>query len=361
MRKELELAKPIISTYMGYALSLSIILNKQNGIDWFVQNYNNIITVYTEDYEELFMDFINISNIYVNSQQIYQPDNFLCQPLKTYSIPRNYVQENELIQFIQKQINNNFYLCLFINRGYINQHNSNMLHDIFVYGYDDEKEVIYICDYFNENRFSPSTCTYSEFINAYKNAGDFLEDNNIFNDNTDVSKINLLSFNDFYNNTFNIHFFIDSLNYYLNPEMYSMNYKIQIFKIKNEIKSKRCFGIDNIKIISKYITSKIENNESIDIRQLHLFYDHKHAYRYKIEYFLKKGYKIENNLIVLADMLEKLALNIRNLSIKYDTERSIQSVHINKKSYIERINHYLHDIYEMETTMLKQLIMCLDA
>ncbi len=359
MVKILKLADPIISTYNGYALSLSIILNSQVGFEWFIQNYNNIITVYTEEYKEIFMDFVNVTDIFVNSFEIYQPDNFMCRPLRTYSLPRSFVQDNEIIQFVKKQIDDDYYICTFINRKYIKQHNIefDFTHDILICGYDDERELIYVCDYFNQEKYTLSTCPYSELVKAYKYANSYMEDeNNVFYEHTDVGRINLLKLNDLYNDTFNINNFADSLRYYLNPQMYSMDYKIWIYKIKKESGAKKCFGIDNYKVIINFLKYQIMNNNYIDIRQLHLFYEHKRAYAVKMKFLVENGYCNDYSFTDDAAKLAKNAAILRNMSMMHNERKYTNITQNSTKDLINRLEHYLNDMYEIEIKLVTRLL-----
>jgi hypothetical protein len=359
MKKELPLANPIISTYLGYASSLSIILNEEKGFEWFVQNYMNIITVYTNDYDELFMDFLNISNLYLTSQETYQPDNFLCLPLKTYSVPRAFARWDSIIDFIKEQIDNNYYICMFIDRTYIRQHTLKIMHDAFIYGYDDEKQSLYICDYFNGGKFIRYECPYQEFTNAYRYAKDRSGGNAVFYNDTDVSKINLLSYNNLYSESFDLSLFIDNLKYYINPQMYSMNFRIHICRVKDKNKVKTCYGNENIKIIYNYIKNRMEKNEDIDIRQVHLFYEHKCTYKFRIKYLHDKNIILDKENIEFmksCDKLEGLAQNIRNLSIKYNIQIE-QKINIrNIDFYIENIKMNLENLYKAEKDFIEKLI-----
>lgn len=133
-----------------------------------------ILDNYPESKEWIMMNFINI--------QMYKPDgtdNFFpkwgwkyCSCIEasetTYSeCLKNWIN---FMDFCEHCIDRGRYISLMLNVRYISLYKKedNYEHNPMIYGYDDEKEEVYIADFFQNGIFSLETCKYSEINKAFE-------------------------------------------------------------------------------------------------------------------------------------------------------------------------------------------------
>ena len=89
-------------------------------------------------------------------------------------------QKVSIIDYIIQNINCDSYIVMPVDTYYINAYNrkSHYPHEMMVYGYDMEKEEVFIADFFS-NHYSFSCCSFRELISAVYASGDFFDWHNI--------------------------------------------------------------------------------------------------------------------------------------------------------------------------------------
>jgi hypothetical protein len=83
---------------------------------------------------------------------------------------RSIVEINPLTAIIENFINNDFYVYICINMKYIEAYHypDNLSHNAFIYGFDSQKELFYIADFFGfPRKFATKTCSYQEMERAF--------------------------------------------------------------------------------------------------------------------------------------------------------------------------------------------------
>jgi len=96
-----------------------------------------------------------------------------CPLLNTHGLERAYINKNydTITDFIISTIDNGYYLYLLADTGSISAYESMSTdHDLMIFGYDKEKQVFHIADFFNLNYVS-ATCSFTQMENAYQNVG----------------------------------------------------------------------------------------------------------------------------------------------------------------------------------------------
>ena len=294
MKKELIIKKPIIDVYNGYASIQSIILNVEYGNKWCIQHYLNYITYCDKDYKNIFMDYVNLGEVCFSSTNSFQPQHLCTVPWKTFILPRKLINGN-IISFIKKSIDEGYYIFLYLNFKYLLNEGKDYIHDIFIYGYDDEKEYIFMKGY-NKGKYGTEIYRFEQVEKAYNNVD--VCDHNDFFVNFDVESISLVKCDETFVYEFSVNHFIENLELYLNDKKYVLNYYPTVLKNRNYNNSIVSFGNEGIEILKKYVEKKYEKKEKIDFRQLYFLKNNKEGFRYKWFFFL------QNDLLRCEKLLE---------------------------------------------------------
>lgn len=97
-----------------------------------------------------------------------------CPWITRRRLERDYIDEKykSIIEFVIECINRNRYVYLFVVKNYIKCYETEKenvsIHDVFVYGYDEERKILYIADFFKNGKYQLEECSFQEFIDAYQ-------------------------------------------------------------------------------------------------------------------------------------------------------------------------------------------------
>jgi len=77
-------------------------------------------------------------------------------------------------EFIKNSLRHNNYIYLMVNKKYIPlyRRQNDTYHDMFVYGYDDNKKIFFIADCFEGGKYTFNTCTFDELYLAVSNVSE---------------------------------------------------------------------------------------------------------------------------------------------------------------------------------------------
>lgn len=159
MKKILPIYDPMFSKNMHLSPIFSIVKNHPNYLNWI---YSECIQV---KYDTNYNNFSQNNWAKICPFIIYQKINRdILSGLNCFDI----------INFLKAVVNKNTYILLAVNHRYIKQSivaDQDMIHTLFIYGYDDSSNTLYLCDHFFDTatKYSKATCSYSEFINAFTN------------------------------------------------------------------------------------------------------------------------------------------------------------------------------------------------
>lgn len=160
--KELKIIEQNELHALGWhAISLSIILAEENFIPWFYENFINISCMKYNDF--------NIEFEYYGNG-IYKGKEY--DILETINLDQHSnIKGNTLIQFIRKNIDDNFYINVNLDEYYLKDSSSyqeyHFVHDSLLYGYDDEKQQIYSLILSANRRFEKVIYSYDEACSAF--------------------------------------------------------------------------------------------------------------------------------------------------------------------------------------------------
>jgi hypothetical protein len=321
--KILQMNEPIINTYNIYGSILSMISNDKDIWPWV---YNNFVQIrYVYDWNSYFFD---------NHHLLF--DN--CPWLYHYIIPRNIILakwNSSIKSFIIDAINNNLYIYLYVDRYYISKSNAYLkystLHEIFIYGYDIDENIVYVADNLLHGKYIKTKCSFDEIEKGYWSIN---SDNKFF---------------------LNIHAFerVEKYDLYFDLSQFITNIKNYIYSAKSidvSFKEKCIFGMDSIYLIIDLLDkSLVDENVYLDIRAFHLFWEHKLLMELRLKYMVDNSYLINGESFICGyNSLSKQYLIIRNLVLKYNITH--------KHDILLRISQLLKLGLETERTLLNELI-----
>ena len=95
-----------------------------------------------------------------------------CPYIERRVMERNELEEQgDVAEFVEKQIQKNNCLFLFLDRFYIKgvseYQRYHYMHNSFVVGFDSEQSIIFLADNFENGKFSMLECTYEDFRKAF--------------------------------------------------------------------------------------------------------------------------------------------------------------------------------------------------
>jgi len=228
---------------------------------------------------------------------------------------------------------NESYVHMWVNYKYILNSKLSDSHNMFIYGFDDEKKHLYVADHTlnNDGKYVYGICTYDELVEAFHK----LESNVEASRNIETYKLRKMN----YDNGKMLPLIKDQLTHYLNGSSY--------FNL-DSVNAK--YGI-NVYEVQEEILNSVINGTQLNIRDLYFLYEHKIVMQKRIEYLINKkyisleaAYIIEeyNKITKTAEMLLKLSM--KN-NFEHDTQNIIKMV------------EYLHDMKETERLLLNKLIL----
>lgn len=304
--KQLYINFPLITTSPTIAALFSIITNQSFSQNWIVNHFNNLL--YIESNNENRCIFLEDQPS--NRETIFSELNFFRYNRLKYDIV-DLLCEN-IIDFLRKLLDADYYIRITLDNYYlslnsINYKKNHVYHPLLIFGYDDEKEVFCIGEFFDGKKFSFYTISYNEVQTAYNykfylpsETEEYLE-NIIFvkiDWNYEAEKIDIIKI-------------IEETKDYLSGTENSNKYKYRIRKKE----SSYTYGIN---CYNKLIQSIKES--CFDIRSAHVFYDRMKLHSCKIDILFKRNILNNQSYIYLKEAsqyLEALSLQCRNLCIKY--------------------------------------------
>lgn len=282
----------LINTFNAYASVLSIISRDNINISPWL--YNNFIQIrYVHDWRTYFFD---------NHHLIFDH----CPWINHHVIPRTILKNKwtSLHEFIIDAINESRYVCLYVDRYYISaskayQKNHNW-HEIFIFGYDLEKDTFLVADNLQEGKYIHTECSFNELDEGY---------DAVHSDNEFFHNIHLLGIKDELDYKFNLQQVASTLENYIysNPT------------IDMSFKEKSTFGIDALNLTIETAVNCDPSSFHFDKRAFHLFWEHKKIMSLRLEYMYQLSF-IPNGLELISSYkdLESSYLMLRNLVIKYN-------------------------------------------
>lgn len=344
MKIILPINYPIATSYPGRANLFAIEEEYPNLSAWMMERFINTESLFEPKNFEFDIDFFVIPQIRYSSNFALEAQNSFCPYIENMSIKSEIIGYNKVIQFIKKCIVDKYYVIIDINTKYIHSYTDTFLHNMFIYGFDDEKKIFYIADFFENEHYNFKTCSYKEVKQGIEHFDDLVY---IYDNPFGKSMLSLLRVKTYADHSFNINEFRNNLNEYLGITNNFYNiYKSTNYYNKDE---NRIFGIRHYDNLLKFISLCYESNNWIDNkRALQVFYEHKKVMLKRIEYLNKNVFDCLRELNEMQDIVNR-ALYIRNTYLKIIVKKNISF-----ENYIQIIDR-VNSIRDYEKTVLSRL------
>lgn len=327
----LDWTRPFITSFPQHANLFSIISNNPSSFPWI---YNHYIQLR-----------INQKACHTANLDFCTGDNWemikRCPFLDVYSQPLSKINNtySSIIDFIIESIDLGLYVILPIDWFYINlsdaYHKWHINHDLLCFGYDAEKEILHVADFFTNLQYNHYICTYKEIRNSYENI--------------DFSRYCII--NSIY--TLKLHlnqpykFDVELFSVLLDDYLLSRNSNKHFYPVKNQDfldEQSFSYGISIYEELVHLLTCHLSSKHKIPIRPFHVLYDHKILLEHTFSYLSQEGFYLSDDSISAFHQLVKKALVIRDKLIKYNIT--------GKTNIINECINKLIDIKEQEIKIL---------
>lgn len=168
----------IPDSYWYYADLFVLIDNVDTYKSWMLNNYINIIALDVADGQTSKEVSHNISihfDIMLRYRN-YMMSFYDCPFIDFYRVNKEsekIITGYAIISYVKAQIDKGFSVLLTVNRKFLSvfDNHSNRIHQIMIYGYDDQNQIFFFCDNFITGKYRTDlTCSFDDFIQAYNNS-----------------------------------------------------------------------------------------------------------------------------------------------------------------------------------------------
>ncbi|MFD2413639.1 hypothetical protein [Paenibacillus rhizoplanae] len=326
--KILPMQHPIITSWQWQANSFAVLGNYPETEPWMMNHFIQLQLTSNPDWSS-YVDF-------------YRTPTFeFCPWLFHQHLKRETVRyfNEDICSFFVDCINLNNYIYAVFDHAYFLQGQDRLPHDLFIYGYDQERQVFHAADFTFTGKYSFAEVSFEQLKKAYHAIeGD---EDWLFSGKGGVS---LISFNDSLGYDFNISNVAAQLEGFLTGHNH--------FEKSREMTYRTNPCVYGLEIYSKLIENllKIQEKEAeADYRPFHVLCDHKALMLRRIPFMEQNGYlKPGTNLLEGYQSIENDALMCRNLLIKY--------MKTNESSIIDKIITTMRKYRNQEAEQIEILL-----
>jgi len=309
---ELPMRYPPITSSPPHADLLSVIMTEADSYDWIMMNYIQLRMALNVP---CFAPCGDFERYHETATSIWND----CPWVSKQVISREVISRkwNSFIEFVIENIFTKNYVYVNIDRYYIEAYDDygkrHFRHEIFIYGYDIESEMLYVADFFENGKYSYSTVSFTQLEEAYSGIhqsindeiGDFL------------SGVHLIKLR---NKTFPFHGAYDRNVWFCADVMIS--------RIKDYLSSKNESLDDNVWGASLY--GEIKNRlillcngtamekVHLDVRAFHVLYDHKVMMVMRVNYLFDNQIISDKRFMKEGEKIRDTANMIRNMYLKFE-------------------------------------------
>lgn len=329
--KMLNISHPPVATFFHVDIPLSIIYGDIETHPWIFSNYIQLYSIHNiSKSNPCFIDFHHSINGAFRFLELSSCPWILFERISRKDVVSKWFN---IINYIKDKINENKYIGVTVDARKIkNYYNVNM-HNLFIYGYNDKKNVLYTADHFRNGIFKFEEVSYDEFSNSvsYSYEKD-LEWGNLEGVCT-FSKIKRQHENIY---KLDIRKIIHDMKSYLLIEGFA--YKYDEYFI---------YGIACYDNLIKYYLIVVQDGLSCDLKGIYTEICHKRMMILRLEFLEKDGYEMKA-FIEQFKIIKKILEMLLSLSIKYNITR--------KKYYLRKCIDNMNDIKIKEINVFNELI-----
>ena len=298
MKKIIKTVYPPITTYPSIANILSLKWGEKEKImPWIGDHLIQIIV--RPRHQHTFGDFYDHADL----------DNFYrlmygMPGLEWMRVNKPVAAFTKFSDYVEHLIDRDYCLEACLDRFYFefseSYNKTHYIHSTFIYGYDNEKNIMYISDFFSGDRYEKKEVSYDE-INASMNNNWIIA---IFgNGETEYQlneKLMKISFEE-----------------YLNSRDSFKKYEFSHHEYNQDV----IYGLEYY----DYLIDRIKRDGFVDVRMYHLLYDHKILMKFRLEYLVEleryNSDKLES-LIKKTETLIHESLVTRSCAMLFDFNKT---------------------------------------
>ncbi|MET3846942.1 hypothetical protein [Paenibacillus sp. OAE614] len=333
--KVLPIANPPISSYANHAFYLSVLSCSDDYLGWFFSNYIQLKCV---DYRRgsIWFDFYTLDPAYHYNPLLTTTSQVLQREMLSIS-------EIDIVDFIINCIDADFYVHINIDESYIPQSprykQSPFFHPVFIYGYNRLKRSFNVSGFFNNYKYESVLVDFDLVKQGYTNAKP--DHNNLW-----INRLQLYKKNPSSSYEFDINCVIEGLKEYHGS--IPSDQKIRHFEKPDQ---EAFFGLKTYEYLEEYLDIHQNNTYGVDIRPFHVLWEHKKTMNARLNYMNRFGTDLDI-FISQYDSLEKRALEVRNMVLKYNITR--------ESGMLARLKCSLNNIFIKEKNILEEMIPVLE-
>ncbi|MBN2441341.1 MAG: hypothetical protein JXJ04_08340 [Spirochaetales bacterium] len=334
INKKLSVSYPPITTYTHHSNLLSIICNYKESLSWLFSNYIQIFI-----YKDFSKGKWGWGDFYFSN--LGHPFE-ACPWIDELRISKEIINSKyvDVIDFIIDCINSNYYVNLMANAYFIKAyeklyHNIHHKHDLFVFGYDVKKKVVYAADFFYKSKYEYGPISFAEFKEAFTSCA---EDKSW----EYLKHIKLFRFNDEYN----YEFYIDSIVKYI--QEYLLITEPSYMYNKSHV----AYGLNYYDVLKKNLSyHHAVRNSDLFIPPFHLIYDHKRIMLSRLEFLNSIEYL---SLTEFQNFHDKYS----NITFELESMRNLlMKVIITKNTdYLDKAINILEKVPSQEKKVLTEIL-----
>lgn len=344
MKCILERTDPLINCYPNYGHIFSIVGKyTQNYLPWI---FNHFVQLYAPKgfKHGIRADFAT-------------PELFKSFPwIDTDHISRTIVKNkwDNILDFVKEYINNGYYIYTLLDVSKISFYKAQTFwcHDPLIYGYNDEKQLIYFADNYKNGKYLIGQTSYKELIEASlafdnnTNVVDFLKGHYCIKYRT-LYDFGNCRFADDYCYKFNRELFFNLIEDYLCQRNSFKRWSSPQNLVEEE--DDNVWGIGIYPFLQSYLDYVKKTEIKIDLRSFYVLCEHKKLLKKIFDFLvLKENYIIPKNCVALFEECIVLGSTICNLCLKYNLS--------SKGDIIEKIKDRILKLEEKEKNLLSLIL-----
>lgn len=246
-------------------------------------------------------------------------------------------------------IEEGYYVFLNMNQENLSTRMGAKIHRTFIYGFDENKRILYVADHYNHRKYALAELGFDEFLKAYEfTYWDNNGDNLIQSDKLLIRETQMITIAKQrpFKYEFNLEWFKMQLKDYLDAT-YTLHCVAAIAEAEGV---KRYFGISSYNLALDHLDELIKNEKecSKDWKTFTLICDHKKLLKMRMEFFRDRDIcSINDEEIEKYDMLYSSSEIALNLFLKYRVSGNIKP--------LKKMQDILMEMKKAEFDLLSEL------
>ncbi|MFC5468996.1 hypothetical protein ACFPPD_09700 [Cohnella suwonensis] len=299
-RKEsiLPVSNPMVTLYAAHANALSVLESRPGTVPWLLNRF-----VQTVCWQKAWVDYLDF--------------NFRDCPMLNYQrIDKTFIAlkwDNDIAAFAKNAIDSGYYVSFLVKTRFIPAyiHGGDHLHELFVYGYDDDAREFYIADNFDYGRYQFKKCTYEELDEGYSHTS-AQDERKFYGAPQAKGAIQLISFSGADAPAFDPGLFAESLEDYLLGTMPTSGFNLFDYKPH----AYGCSAVYQVAIGN--IREIIDKPDAFfDIRRFQILWEHKSVMLTRLGYMAEQRMMEDARIVERYRDLERKLHRARGMILKY--------------------------------------------